>query len=222
METVHLVAVQHDDLGNLLSYAMYPLIQNQVIPLLTADSVLVVEGGKGRGKLTNDNPAYNTIYSQLGPICYTGLRPVIHSDDPMYQQKDRDVPAYIKQSDDYTKEIIRLLDFRHKPSTWEELIETIRLGRHDVKMNGALSKKWKAFAADLKKEFLQRDDAYINQVNGYFSEGNDVFFFGGVLHCISLNVRCSWPVIRYPCTSENIFSFYQAWFQVYGMVDLLK
>ena len=221
MATVNLVAVQHDDHGNLLSPAMHPLIQNQVLPLLTTNSVLVVEGGKGRGKLVSDNPKYDIIYSQLGPISLSGLRPVIHSDDAMYQSQHRDILQHMQECNEYTSLVLNLLDLRRHPSTWEELIEIVKTNRHDAKMLGDISRKWKEFAVDLKKEFMERDEAFISQVQGYFEEGKDVFFFGGVLHCIALTVRRDWPVIRYPCTPENILAFYHAWFQVYGIADLV-
>lgn len=220
MQRIHLVAVQHDDHGNLLCPNMYPLIQDQVVPLLTADCVLVVEGGNGRGKLTPDNPDYNAIFSQLGPICCQRLRPLIHADDPMHQQQNRDVPRHVKQLDIYNDLTIKLLRFGSLPNTWEEMVETIRAREHDVKMTGALSKQWQAFGVALREEFLERDNAFIGQIQMYADENKPVLFFGGVLHCLSLTALYGWPVVRYECLPTHVHGFYKAWFQVYGMPDL--
>ncbi len=222
METPNLVAVQHGDMGDLLSPRMYPLIQNQVLPLLTAESVLVVEGGKGRGKLTSDSPGYDIIYSQLGPICRSGLRPLIHSDDAMYWSKRKEISEYLQESDNYSRAVLKFLHFQSRPDSWEELIRVIKEGRHDIKITGALSKCWQVFARELENEFTLRDDTFAEQIRLYLQEGKPVFFFGGVVHCICLTARYGWPVIRYDCTREITHSFYQAWYQVYGVAKLLN
>lgn len=222
MSKVYLVAVQHDDMGNLLSGAMYPLIQEQVVPLLTADSVLVVEGGKKRGRMTSDHPDYNVIYSQLGPISYSGLRPTIHSDDPMYLPKQRTLIHYTQDCDDYSNAVLKILQFNNPPNTWEELVSRIKNNCHDAKLTGGLSKRWQAFAKETHEEFVLRDATFTEQINGYLQEDKTVFFFGGVLHCLSLHTQHDWPVIRYPCTPANIRAFYAAWYQAYGMTTLIS
>jgi hypothetical protein len=132
MGEVYLVAVQHDDAGNLISQNLFPVIQRLVLPLLTKDSVLVLEGGRSRGKLNPGDSGYDLMYRQLGPIVLSGIRPVIHSDDAMYWLLPKDPLAWAREENEYADVVNSLFTFRTMPNTWDDLIATIKEDHHDA------------------------------------------------------------------------------------------
>ena len=221
MNNIHLVAVQHGDRGELMSMSMFPLIQFQVIPLLTSKSVLVVEGGNRRGKMESNHPDYRSIYQQLGPIYMNGLTPTIHSDDPMWWEGLDAAKEFHDSCHEYETALGQLLVFDEIPRTWEGLVEKIKTKNHKVRLMVPISDRFKLLAQKHAKSFKRRDEVFANQIFDYSQEGRDVFFFGGLLHCLSLSATHGWSVIKYEVTEDYVKALYLSWYLAYAAADLL-
>jgi hypothetical protein len=224
MGKTQLVAIEHDDLGNLLASSMYRLVREKVLPHLTQDSVIIVEGGVKRGEMKRDDHGYDIIYRQLGPDIYrSGIYPLLYSDDPMYHmQSKREVLKQWKNSDADYEKISEVLFLRNQPNTWEELIEKIQMKKHDAELRRELKKPLKARLRTTKEEFDARDKAFAEQIQKYEKQDRTVFFFGGILHCVQLAAHYSWTVTRYECSPEVIRNLYVAWYQAYEAPGLLR
>lgn len=213
MPDIRLVAVEHGASGHLVGSNMFPLIQREVVPHLTNDSVIVAEGGRGRGILHPGNPHYNTIYRQLGSIAFSGITPILHSDDALYHFKtSEEVVADLAQFEKYQSAVSSFLSFQDPPTTWETLIERIRNGRHDVAVSGVLDEEWRKFAKSEVMVTTKRDNLFAKQILRHAKKARRVFFFGGILHCVSLTAKYVWPVIRYECPPEYIKGCYTLWY----------
>lgn len=212
MTDVRLVAVEHGDSGYLVGPSMLPLLQHEVIPYLTTDCVIVVEGGRGRGILRPGNPFYEHIYAKLGPIVLSGITPVLHSDDAWYKYKTpQDVMTEVSQLDDYTAAAKAFLSINF-PSTWEELIERVRVNNHQVTTQCTLPQAWVKYAKNLVEITAARDRRFEVQIHRHARQGKRVFFIGGLLHCITLTAKRGWPVLRYECSPEYIADLYSSWY----------
>lgn len=210
---VRLVAVQHGEAGRLVGPHMAHLFVEEVIPHLTNETVMVVEGGKRRGQLLPTNPNYNIIYQQLGPVTSSGIRPILHSDDATYHLlTPREAMATHDQLDRYVAATKSFLSFRKLPNTWEEMVAMVRENNHAVVAMGKLPKKWKKYGREGERVWKARDALFAKQIMSYANQGRSVFFVGGLLHCITLTAQYGWPVLRYECSSKQIHAFYAFWY----------
>lgn len=222
MSDIRLVAVEHGDSGYLVGSCMTALFLKEVIPNLTVESVIVVEGGRGRGILRPENPYYESIYGQLGPIMLSGMKPVLHSDDAWYQYRTpKEVIAEVSQLDEYTSAARDFLSIS-PPTTWEELIERVRTNDHRVTAVGALPEVWVKYAKGQVEITTARDRRFEAQIQRHARKGKRVFFVGGLLHCITLTAKRGWRVLRYECSAEYVGDLYASWYITNKITEHLR
>jgi hypothetical protein len=227
MSKVRLIAVEHDPDSNLISPNMASLIRSEVLPYIDDECVFVVEGGNRRGQLLPQDAGYYRMYQQLGPICGSGITPIIYSDDPMHKINPLKTPSKVQQqirrNQQYEALIRTYLTVTRYPATWDEMVLMIRNREHQCQIEGYIPRELVTSARKLKYLHTSRDAAFAEQIQRYVREDRRVYFVGGVSHCIALSAQhAEWSVIRYECDPDTISDFYGLWCRVYLVAELLR
>lgn len=219
MDDVRLIPIVHPEqaTSGFIDLEMGKFLESQVLPHLNNKSVIVMEGGRKYGKVEPGEPAYSWLFSQLRPLCFSDVRPTIHSDDPMYNHDDQSLHKIWELAVRYSQVVHECARLVRSPSTWEELILSLRSGSPSVQIVAPIPALWAEFAKYYANFNIARDAGFAAQIRRYAKSGRQVFFIGGTVHCVMLAAKYKqWRFIPHESSLEELQTTAMACWHGYG------
>ena len=141
-----------------------------------------------------EDGSYGEICGSMWPNLYrAGFTPILYAAD---QRVKLDVKIELRsmaEADELEDFEDRHVKIRNIPSSFQEAINLLREGRHDLEVTSPPSSRIKRIADQIYREEKQWQKNYASLVSCCLKKHKRVYVVAGLAHIITLHIKTGWP-----------------------------
>ncbi len=173
-----------------LHHRVQPIFNEQLLPRITNDSVVIIEGHNNSADSTD--PRYGELLLHLGEKAFHSVRPRrIVGCDPRWKS-NRTIATFFAAADTVTKATQEKLRFETTPRSFGELVACVREGKAPYSLTSPFTIDETRAIRELRKACFAFDALCVRRIRN--NSDSDRFVLAGLSHCLQLHVQYGWDL----------------------------
>lgn len=219
-KTVTLCGVVHRNTSGVaartyLHARVQPIFDEQLLPKITNDSVIIIEGHNRSANFTDSH--YGELLQHLGEKAFQSVRPQrIVGCDPRWKSK-RTKANFFVAADSVLKATREKLRFEITPRSFEGLVVCVKEGKVPYSLTSPFTRDETQAIRELRKACFAFDALCVRRIRD--NSDSDRFVLAGIAHCLRLHVQYGWELenllpeewnTEYPDFFADVYNMYAA------------